>query len=187
LTDKVEMEAHDKFQMVPKSQGVVAHRVLHRWFADVSGLGLAEQARMLMRPALPKRGEELAEHVELRQGKMRSLGAHGDEFTLAPVCKFDALRMLMVGKAKEYFDLWEAHRDNTDQAKSYEELLAKVQDFQRRRKLDGSAPWMLEPWDDGPGAKTQVEDTTKMTSSTFGFKGNSSTFGFKGNSKGKGD
>ncbi len=61
----------------------------------------------------------------------------------------------MTGKAKEYFDLWEADRDTTatDAAKSYEEFLAKVKDYSRRRKLDSSVkekmqhggdPWMLE-------------------------------------------
>ena len=45
----------------------------------------------------------------------------------------------MTGKAKEYFDLREADRDNTDPAKSYEELLTNVKDYSRRRKLDSSA------------------------------------------------
>ena len=44
---------------------MVAYGVLYRWFTDVSGLGLAEQARMLMHPAPPKREEDLAEHVEM--------------------------------------------------------------------------------------------------------------------------
>ncbi len=45
----------------------------------------------------------------------------------------------MTRKAKEYFDLWEADRDTTDAAKSYEELLGKVKDYTRRRKLNSSA------------------------------------------------
>ncbi len=63
LIDKAEAEAHDKIQMVPKGQGVVAYGVLYRCFTDVSGLRLAEQARMQMHPASPERGDELAEHV----------------------------------------------------------------------------------------------------------------------------
>ncbi len=47
--------------------------MLYRWFTDVSGLGLAEQARMLMHPAPPKREEEPAEHVEIWQDKTRRL------------------------------------------------------------------------------------------------------------------
>ena len=56
-----------------------------------------------------------------------------------PVFKINALRMLMAGKAKEYFDLWEADRDTTDPGKSYGELLTEVTDYSRRRKLDSSA------------------------------------------------
>ncbi len=54
-----------------------------------------------MRPAPPKKEEDLAEHVETWQDKMRRLEAHGNEFKLAPVFKINALRMLMIGKAKE--------------------------------------------------------------------------------------
>ena len=71
LIDKAEMEAYGKIKMVPKGQGVVAYGVLYRWFTDVSGLGLAEQARMLMHPTPPKREEELAEHVEMFGGSRR--------------------------------------------------------------------------------------------------------------------
>ncbi len=53
-----------------------------------------------------------------RCGK-KMLEAHGDEHELlAPVLKINALRMLMTGKAKEHFDLWEGDRDATDAAKA---------------------------------------------------------------------
>jgi hypothetical protein len=94
---------------------------------------------MLMHPAPPKRQEELAEHLWMWQDKMRRFEARGDQFELANVFKIDALRIVMAGKAEEYFDLWEADRGNTDQAKSYEELLTKVKDYSRSRKLDSSA------------------------------------------------
>ena len=100
-----ENEAYDKIKMIPKGHGVVAYGVLYRWFTDVSGLGLAEQARMLMHPSPPNREEELAEHVEMWQEKMRRLEALGEEYKLAPVFKINAPRMLMTGKTKEHFDL----------------------------------------------------------------------------------
>ncbi len=52
-----------------------------------------------MHPAPPKREEDLAEHVEMWQDKMRRLEAHGEEFKLAPVFKINALRTLMIGKS----------------------------------------------------------------------------------------
>ncbi len=53
--------------------------------------------------------------------------------------KINALRMLMTGKAKEYFDLREADHDPTNAAKTYEELQNKVKYYGRRRRLDSSA------------------------------------------------
>ncbi len=70
LLNKAENEAYGKIKMIPKGQRVVASGVLCRWFTVVSGLRLAEQARMLMPPIPQKRVEELAEHVEIWQGKI---------------------------------------------------------------------------------------------------------------------
>ncbi len=63
LVDKEEKEAHDKIKMAHKGEGVDAYGDLYSWFSDVSGLGLAEQARMLMHPSPPKKETDLAEHV----------------------------------------------------------------------------------------------------------------------------
>ncbi len=139
LIDKAEIEAHHKIKMLPNGQRVVAYGVMHRCFADVSGLGLAEQARRLMHPDIQIHPRERMSLRSIWQGKMRRLEAHGKVFKLAPAFKINALRMLMTGKATEYFALWEADRETSDAAKSYGELLSKVKDHSRRRKLDSSA------------------------------------------------
>ncbi len=90
LIDKAEAEAYDMIKIITK--GVVAYGVLYRWFTDVSGLGLAAQAKMLMHTAPPKREEILAEHVEMWVDTTRRLEAHGEEFKLAPIFKINALR-----------------------------------------------------------------------------------------------
>ncbi len=113
LMDKAENEAYHKIKMVHRGEGVIAYGLVYRWFTDLSGLGIAEQARMLMHPSPPKKKEELADHAEIWQDKMRRLEAHGEEFKLAPLYKINALRMLTTGKAKEYFDFWGADRDPT--------------------------------------------------------------------------
>ncbi len=46
--------------------------------------------------------------------------------------------MLMAGKAEKYSDLWEADRDHTDAARSYDELLNQVNDNARKRSLGTS-------------------------------------------------
>ncbi len=72
-------------------------------------------------------------------GQDEETEAHGEEYELAFVFKINALRVLMIGKAREYFNLWEAVRDSIDAAKSCEELQNKDKDYARRRKLDSSA------------------------------------------------
>ena len=74
--------------------------MLYRWFTDVSGLGLAEQARMLMHPTPPKRDEELAEYVEMWQDQVRTVEDRTEEYKLAPVFEINALRMLVIGKQR---------------------------------------------------------------------------------------
>ena len=101
LIDKAEEEAYDKIKMVKSGDGMRAYGVMYRWFTDVSGLGLAEQARILMHPEPAKKEEDLAEAVESWQDKLRRLENHGDEYKLPPVFKINALRLLMTGKAKE--------------------------------------------------------------------------------------
>ena len=52
--DKTEAEAYEKIKSLPQGEGMRAYGVLYRWFTDVSGLGLAEQARELMHYEAPK-------------------------------------------------------------------------------------------------------------------------------------
>ncbi len=162
---QTEMVAYDKIKMVPHGQGVVAYGVMYSWFTDVSSLVSAEQARRLMHPDPPKKEEELAEHEEMWQDTMRRLEAQGEELKLAPVFKINALRLLMTGKAKEYFDLREGDRDTTDVAKSYEEFPGKVKDYSRRGSLDSSTKEKMQhggdPMDVGAvGGWSWSEDTS---------------------------
>lgn len=75
----------DKIKRVPHREGIKAYCIMYKWFTDVSGLGLAEQARKLMHPDPPRREDELAEYVEQWQDKMKRLEGHGNEYKLARV------------------------------------------------------------------------------------------------------
>ena len=60
LIDKAEGEAYDKIKTVPNGEGMRAYLILYRWFTDVTGVGLAEQARKLRHP------DALLLHVNLK-------------------------------------------------------------------------------------------------------------------------
>lgn len=112
-----------------------------------------------MDPEPPKREEDLSEAVDSWVEKVRRHEAHGSKYALPPLCKVTALRKLMVGKSKEHFEMWEAdHRD--DDGGGYQEVLGKVRDYARRRKLDhavsktihsGGDPMDLGGVDEGAG------------------------------------
>ena len=61
--DEADNEAYDKINIVHTGEVIIVSGSLYRWFTDVSGLGHAEQARMLMHPSPPKREEEFADHM----------------------------------------------------------------------------------------------------------------------------
>ncbi len=48
--DKAKTEAYEKIEMMPKGEGAVADGVMQRWFTEVTGLGLAEQASRFKYP-----------------------------------------------------------------------------------------------------------------------------------------
>ena len=114
--------------MIDSEEGGKAYGIMYKWFADVSGLGLLEQARRLVHPEPVKREGELADGIDQWLDKVKRLEARGSRYKLPALYKVNALRMLMTGKAKEYFDLWEVDVDTTDSCKAFEDLLAKVKD-----------------------------------------------------------
>ena len=142
IIDKAEGEAYDRIKNLKAGDGLHAYMVLHKWFTDVSGMGLAEQARKLMHPDPPKDESGLSEAIETWTDKVKRLEAHGPSFKMGPVFKMNALKSLMVGKSKEYFELWETEKhvayDETSMNDFFDEVLAKVKDYARRKKLDSA-------------------------------------------------
>ncbi len=65
---------------------------------------------------------------------MRRLEAHGDEFKQAPVFKINTLRTLVIGKSKEYFDLWEADKDRKDPSKVVRGLVDQGKGLLKKEK-----------------------------------------------------
>ena len=137
IMDKSEGEAFDKMKGVQERDGLEGYGRIYQWFTEISGLGLAEQARRLMHPDPPKKEEDLAEYVDLWCERVRRLEAHGVKYILPPLYKFTALRMMMTGKAADHFEMWQAETD--DDEKGFGRLLDKVRDYARRRKLDDVA------------------------------------------------
>ncbi len=55
LIDEAEAEAYDRIKTIPKGERIRAFGVAYQWFTDVSGPGLAKQAKRPTHPDPPKR------------------------------------------------------------------------------------------------------------------------------------
>ena len=138
LMDKCDGEAYDKIKGLQNLKGAEIYMVIYRWLTEISGLGLSMQAAKLMNPDPIKKESELEHAVDKWSESNRKLESHGSQFGLAPLYKVIALKKLMVGRAKEHFDLWEAeHKQEPDCG--FAKILDKVRDYSRKAKLESSA------------------------------------------------
>ena len=92
---------------------------VYKWFTETSGLGLSEQAGILMNPKQAAKEEDIAEAIELWEEKVNRLARHGEDFQLNEAFKKVALKKILMGKVRDNFDLWQAEK------MSFEELLRK--------------------------------------------------------------
>ena len=103
---------------------------VYKWFTDTSGLGLAEQMGLLMNSKAAIKEEDIAEVIETWEERVNRLAGHGVAYRLPGEFKKVALKAMLVGKIKDNYELWEADR------LSFEELLKKVKEQARAKKLD---------------------------------------------------
>lgn len=106
---------------------------VYRWFTETSGIGLAEQMAQLMDPKVAAKQEAIAGASDLWQERSNRLAPHGADYPLGNACKHTFLTNIMVGNAREPYELWETAR------LPFEELLRKSKGFARAKKLDTDA------------------------------------------------
>jgi hypothetical protein len=104
LVDKTEGEAMIRVKSVEEGQGLLAYQRMYKWFSGTTGLALTERTKMVMSPVQPRREDEIADAVDKWREQVRALESFGDMYKLSLAFKVTALKSLMVGKAKEFFD-----------------------------------------------------------------------------------
>ena len=94
-------------------------------------------------PEPPKREEELSECIDQWVERVRRLEAHVIKYALPALYKVTALRLMMVGKAKEHFEIWEAEHESDDDG-GFNEILNKIRAI---NETDGIAAYFsLYKW-----------------------------------------
>ena len=135
LIDKAKVGSNilHKITNLKKHGGIRMYAEVYKWFTETSGLGLMEQAGLLMNPKPAAKEEEIAEAIEMWEEKVNRLARHGDEYRLSETFKKVALKQMLTGKIRDNFELWEAEQ------MSFEDLLKKVKQQARAKKLDRDA------------------------------------------------
>ena len=134
--DKTESEAYFRVKSVEPGNGIEAFVKIVKWFMGTSGLGLQEKARQIMSPSAPKSEGDIAESVEKWLEGLRVLSGHKG-YEMSYRLRVTALKMLMVGRARDQFELWkEESREDTDD--TWKKLLMKVQDYATPRRLQAN-------------------------------------------------
>jgi len=136
LMDKTESEAYFRVKSVEPGNGIEAFVKIVKWCMGTSGLGLQEKARQIMSPIPPKTEGDIAESVEKWLEGLRVISGHKG-YEMSYRLRVTALKMLMIGKAKDNFEQWEEElRDDTED--NWKRLLGKVQDYATRRRLEAN-------------------------------------------------
>ena len=132
LVDKAKVGSdilHRIHNAMPRG-GIMMYAEVYKWFTETSGLGLTQQAELLMNPKAASREEDIAEVIETWEERVNRLARHGAAYRLPEEFKKVALKAMLVGKIKDNYELWEADK------LSFEELLKKVKEQARAKKLD---------------------------------------------------
>ncbi len=136
LMDKTEGEAWTSVKAVVSGSGLEAYMKLYKWFTGTTGLGITEKARRVMSPTPPKSEADMAEAVDKWIESERVLASHKG-YNLDQRLKVTALKMLMVGRARDHFEQWEVDYD-PDKEGSWRILVNKVQEYATRRRLEAN-------------------------------------------------
>ena len=93
-----------------------------------SGEGLSQRAIKIMTPTPPKNESEIASSIDKWCTQLEAIERHGESHQLADVYKVAALKSLMIGKAKDYFE--------TVDDKKFDEILRKCKEYSVRKRLE---------------------------------------------------
>ena len=134
LKAKAEGEADERMMAVPPGSGLVGYVRLYKWFTGTTGTGLKEMAKQVMSPTPPKEEVRIADAID-RWVRQDTLLSKHPGFDLGYRMKIAALKELMVGKAKEQFEMWEGEHRTVDE-EVWQKLLGKAREYATRRRLE---------------------------------------------------
>ena len=128
LMDKTFGEAYLRVKSVESGEGIDAFEKIYKRYMGTSGMGLQDEARQTMAPDPPKSEGDIADSVEKWLEGMRVISGHKG-YEMSYRLRVTALKILMVGRARGQFEIWEeeCRDDNEDNSKCNERQLGRRQ------------------------------------------------------------
>ena len=105
------------------------------------------QAAKLMNPEPMKKESTLELVVDQGIERNRKLDSHGTQYGMSNLYKLIALKKFMVGRAKEYFDIWEAGHKHEDDC-GHSKILDKGEYWSKKATLESNAAADIKDDDD---------------------------------------
>ena len=112
-------------------------------------MAITQRTQIIMNPTIPKSEEGIADSIDRWKEQIRVFDTLGSEYSLPSAFKETALRQLMIGKARDYYDSLDASKMEID------ELLAKCYEYANRKRLDHRSK--TDPMDVGEVGDTNDE------------------------------
>ena len=140
LNEKLEgVDARGKLKGLREGEGLAAYQ--KTWYSAVTGVTLATNMTLAMRPEAPKKVTEVAAQLEQWSALVESLEKFGDACALNLPFRVTALRAIM-HRASDWFDSWQAECYKTPDSlnlEAYQKLCRRCEDWARKKRMDADA------------------------------------------------
>ena len=120
LMDKCEGEALTRVRSVTNNDGIMEYMEVFKWFTETTGLAMTERMKTIMTPTPPKKEEDIADAIAKWVEQCKAVEDMGASYVLPESFRKIALKSLMIGRGKEYYETMEETAGT-----KYEDLLKK--------------------------------------------------------------
>ena len=119
--------------------GLMGYMRVNKWFTEMSGRGLAERKRAVMRTTEVKHEEDIFQAIEQWEEELRDLRRITGEEVMSEMLMKTALKEICCGKIKEWVDMKEETLD-------YSEVREEVMKFAMKKRVERNRPKHPQEW-----------------------------------------
>ena len=113
------------------NDGIMGYIEVYKWFTETTGLAMTERMKTIMTPTPPKKEEDIADAIAKWNEQCKAVEEMGASHILPETFRKIALKSLMIGRGKEYYETMEETAGT-----KYEYLLKKCKEYAAVKSKD---------------------------------------------------